>query len=148
MIKIENRFKKIVWTKHSEIKLKQYGLSKAKISSLIHKPERIEEGIVLGTTAMMRTNKVFNNNTFKKNLRLDLKVKTDSKKFTYANRNIKKAPGEIWVMYKDTTLRHGSGQAIRKIISCWRYPGVTKPGEQISIPADIKLYLETSKEFN
>jgi hypothetical protein len=141
MIKLENNFKKIVWTQHSEIKLKQYGLSKAKISSLIHKPERIEEGIVEGTTVMMKTNKVFTNNSFKKNLRLDLKVKTDSKKFTFANCNIKKAPGEIWVMYKDI-------KDLRKIISCWRYPGVTKPGEQVSIPADIKLYLETSYEFN
>jgi hypothetical protein len=127
MIKIETKFKKIFWTQHSEIKLKQYGLSKAKISSLIHKPERVEDGIVLGTTVMMKTNKVFNNSSFKKNLRLDLQVKTSPEKFTFANRNIKKAPGEVWVMYKDVTLRHGSGQEIRKIISCWRYPGVTKP---------------------
>ena len=73
---MENKFKKIVWTQHSEIKMRQYGLSKNKILNLIRKPERIEDGIVSGTVAMMRTNKVFNNASFKKSLRLDLKVKT------------------------------------------------------------------------
>lgn len=115
--------KKIIWTQHSEIKMRQYGLSKSKILNLLRKPERIEDGIVNGTTAMMRTNKVFNNSTYKKTLRLDLKVK-----------GIRKAPGEIWLMYKDIREQ-------RKIISCWRYPGVTKPGEQIPIPEDIKAYI-------
>ena len=135
-MKIEtSKFKKTVWTQHSEIKLKQYGLSKSKISSIIRKPERIEDGIVPGTIVMMRTNKVFNNTTFRKSLRLDLKVRTKFTPFKQKN-----APGEIWVMYKDA---RGS----RKIISCWRYPGVTKPGEQIPIPEDIKIYLQNLKEF-
>ncbi len=141
MIKIENKFKKIVWTQHSEIKLKQYGLSKSKVSNLIRKPERIEEGIVQGTTVMMKTNptSLKLRRTSLVNKKLDLK---------FNKWKPQKAPGEIWVMYKDVTLRHGSGQAIRKIISCWRYPGVTKPGEQIPIPEDIKLYLQNFKDFN
>ena len=36
----------------------------------------------------------------------------------------KKRPHEIWIMAKDEKLR-------RKIISAWRYPGVTKPGEPL-----------------
>ena len=52
----------------------------------------------------------------------------------------KKNPGEIWLMYKDVALRHGSGQ-VRKIISAWRYPGVSKPGEAIPIPEEIKQEL-------
>lgn len=43
----------------------------------------------------------------------------------------KKAPGEIWIMYKDN-------KEERKIISAWRYPGISKPGEEIPIPKDIK----------
>lgn len=35
-----------------------------------------------------------------------------------------KHPYEIWVMVQDTNTR-------RKIISAWRYPGVTKPGEPL-----------------
>lgn len=126
---MENKFKKIVWTQHSLIKMKQYGLSKIKILNLLHKPERTEDGIVVGTVAMMRTNSAKNFN----NKKLSLGFKKWAKP--------QKAPGEIWLMYKDIKDQ-------RKIISCWRYPGITKPGEQVLIPADIKLYLQTSKEFN
>ena len=48
----------------------------------------------------------------------------------------KKAPGEIWLMYKDT-------RDFRKIISAWRYPGVSKPGEEIPVPEDIKIFLKS-----
>lgn len=40
----------------------------------------------------------------------------------------KKHPHEIWVMVKDEKAR-------RKIISAWRYPGITYPGE--SLPEEI-----------
>jgi len=34
-------------------------------------------------------------------------------------------------MYKDKTDE-------RRIISAWRYPGITKPGDEVPIPEDIK----------
>lgn len=40
----------------------------------------------------------------------------------------KKHPYEIWVMVKDDKAR-------RKIISAWRYPGLTQPGE--ALPEEI-----------
>ncbi len=103
-------FRKTFWTEHSKIKMRQYGLSKQKLLNILSKPERREKGIAPGTMAAMRTNKIFG--------------------------KPKRAPGEIWIMYKDTHST-GSGQAIRKIISAWRYPGVSKPGETIPIPEDI-----------
>jgi len=65
----------------------------------------------------MRTNKIFFN----------------SKKITVqgAWSKPKKAPGEIWIMYKDK-------REERKIISAWRYPGISKPGEEIPVPDDIR----------
>lgn len=36
----------------------------------------------------------------------------------------KKHPYEVWVMIQETPKR-------RKIISAWRYPGVTKPGDPL-----------------
>ena len=36
----------------------------------------------------------------------------------------KKHPYELWVMIQDT-------KSHRKIISAWRYPGVTKPGDPL-----------------
>lgn len=104
-------FKKNIWTQHSLLKIKQYGLSKNKLLAILYKPERKELGIVPGTTAVMKTNKLF------------LNSKLNSWK--------KRVPGEIWIMYKDD-------KSERKIISCWRYPGISKPGEEIPIPEDIK----------
>jgi hypothetical protein len=101
--------------------MKQYGLSTSKLLGILHKPERIEQGFVQGTSAVMRTNKKFTNKTIPL-----IKGKWKPTK----------APGEIWLMYKDT-------KDFRKIISAWRYPGVTKPGEKIPIPEDIINYLES-----
>jgi hypothetical protein len=42
----------------------------------------------------------------------------------------KKHPYEVWIMYQ-------LGKDRIKIISAWRYPGVTKPGDRVPIPEDI-----------
>ena len=111
------KYKKLFWTEHSKVKMRQYGLSKQKLLNILYKPERKEQGIVPGTAAMMKTNKVF----FK------------TKQITVAGvwQKPRRAPGEIWLMYKDD-------KDFRKIISAWRYPGISKPGEEIPIPEDIK----------
>ena len=116
-------YKKLHWTEHSKIKMKQYGLSKQKLLGILYRPERKEQGIVPGTSAVMKTNKVF------------FKAKQIS--LSKAWQRPKKAPGEIWLMYKDV-------KDLRKIISAWRYPGISKPGEEIPIPEDIKRELLSS----
>lgn len=68
-------------------------------------------GIAPGTIAAMKTNKVY---SIRRSTNL-----------------AKKAPGEIWLMYQDLKDK-------KKIISAWRYPGVSKPGEAIPIPEDIR----------
>ena len=120
-------YRKTFWTEHSKIKMKQYGLSKQKLLGILYKPERKEQGIVPGTTAIMRTNKKFINKTIPL-------IKTGWQK-------PKAAPGEIWIMYKDVEKRE-EGQ-VRKIISAWRYPGISKPGETIPIPEDIMIFLKS-----
>jgi len=115
-------YKKLYWTEHSKIKMRQYSLSKQKILSILAKPERREKGIVEGTIAVMRTNKKFYN-----------KNKTLFKKSRWPR--LKKAPGEIWIMYEDVKIK---SIPTRKIISTWRYPGISKPKEAIPIPEDIK----------
>lgn len=79
---------------------------------------------MLGTTAVMRTNP----------------VKKTQGVFNGAGKKFskwkpKRAPGEIWLMYKD--IKIAQAQA-RKIISAWRYPGISKPGDPIPVPEDIK----------
>lgn len=117
---IKTVFKKFHWTEHSKIKMRQYGLSKQKILNILRKPERKEKAIVLGLIAVMKTNKKFTNKTI---------PLIKPKKWQPV-----KAPGEIWIMYKDD-------KEYRKIISAWRYPGVSKPGEEIPIPEDIRQEL-------
>lgn len=120
-------YKKLHWTEHSKIKMRQYGLSKTKLINLLYKPERKEKGIVPGTVAVMKTNKSYGGQTLIHQPALR-RWSGESKSY----KSIKKAPGEIWLMYKDIKDQ-------RKIISAWRYPGVTKSGDQIPIPEDIKI---------
>jgi len=103
-------YKKIYWTDHSKIKMRQYGLSKSKLLQLLYRPERTEEGIAVGTCAVMQAKK------------------------SYSKAKIKRSPGEIWLMYSDT-------KDVRKIISAWWYPGISKPGDTIPIPDDIRQEL-------
>ena len=114
------QFRKLHWTEHSKIKMKQYGLSKQKLLGILYRPERKEQGIAPGTQAVMKTNKVF--------------FKTKQISLSKAWQKPKKVPGEIWLMYKDV-------KDFRKIISAWRYPGISKPGEEIPIPEDIRQEL-------
>ena len=104
--------------------MRQYGLSKQKLLGILYRPERKEKGIVLGTTAVMKTNKVF--------------FKTKQVTLAGAWQKPRKAPGEIWLMYRDI-------KDFRKIISAWRYPGISKPGEEIPIPSDILRELMDDK---
>ncbi len=90
------------WTKHSQIKLRQYNLSESRIKRVIRHPQRIEKGIAPDTIACLQ--------------------KAGSKKHPY----------ELWVMY----VIEKRTKSI-KIISAWKYPGVTKPGDPLPIPPDI-----------
>lgn len=113
--------------------MRQYGLSKQKLLGILYKPERKEQGIVPGTMAVMKTNKKFGNKT----VPLFGDKKTGNPPKAEAFRRAR-APGEVWLMYKDTKL---DMVPTRKIISAWRYPGISKPGESIPIPEDIKVFL-------
>lgn len=117
-------YKKLFWTEHSKIKMRQYGLSKQKLLGILYKPERKEQGIVPGTIAVMKTNKTL--------------FKTKQITLEGAWQKPKKAPGEIWLMFRDVK---ADMVPIRRIISAWRYPGISKPGESIPIPEDIKREL-------
>jgi len=106
-------YRKIYWTEHAKIKMRQYGLSKSKLMNLMYRPQRKERGIVEGTMALMQPVK------------------------SYSSVAGKRPSGEIWLMYKDVKQE-------RKIISVWRYPGISKPGEMIPIPDDIAEFLKNN----
>lgn len=87
------------WTFHARSKMRQYGLSEARVRRVIHTPARIEEGIAPKTIAVMQ------------------KVKGPKKSY------------EIWVLIEERKKE-------RRIVSAWRYPGETKPGE--ALPDEIR----------
>ncbi len=50
----QSKERKIIWTEHAKIKLKQYRFSEKRVLRIFRKPDRVEEGIALGTIAAMQ----------------------------------------------------------------------------------------------
>jgi len=117
LVKKEDNF--FSWTKHSQYKLKEYNLSGKRIKRIIRHPDRIEEGIAPGTIAAMQ--------------------KSGSKKHPY----------EIWTMYvlekskiQNQRLSQKLARELKlqpkiRVISAWKYPGITKPGDPLPIPPEV-----------
>lgn len=89
----------LYWTAHSKAKMHFYRLSEARVKRVIHSPKRVEEGIAPKTIAMMQP----------------ASIKTKNNKQAWSQ--------EIWVMIQDEKRK---GVKRRKIISAWRYPGITR----------------------
>ncbi|MFA7208730.1 MAG: hypothetical protein WC120_00435 [Parcubacteria group bacterium] len=109
------------WTLHSIEKMKFYGLSEQKILGIIKRPQRKEEGIVKNTIAVMQP---------------------VSPKLDAGGKPVWKT--EIWAMYQIKKNKNRKNLSElqkllfrdqKKIISAWRYPGVSP--EHNPIPEDI-----------
>ena len=92
-----------------------YNITKSTILRILRRPDRTEEGIAEDTVGAM-------------------KIQKSSGK--------EKRESEIWIMYqakKISAKETKTGLPGKKItmISAWRYPGRTKPGDTIPIPDDI-----------
>lgn len=112
---------KYCWTNHVKDKMVYYGISESLIKRIVRFPKRKEEGVAPRTSAVMQP--------------------TSSKK------------QEVWVMYQPLHqtstgseaagfkgARYGvraSPQPKVRIISAWRYPGVSPVGKKIPIPDEI-----------
>lgn len=112
-----------LWTQHAAWKMKYYGLSKQKVSGVIRRPDRVEKGIAgNGTIAVMQA----------------VSPKSIDGKKVWKQ--------EIWTMYQqqktkdgqqltnnhiqEPSLRQGFGRHV-KIISAWRYPGISPKNNPI-----------------
>lgn len=104
---------KIAWTNHIKEKMKYYRFSENRVLSILRKPGRKEEGIAPGTIAVMQST------------------------------GTKKHPTEAWLMYQTVfgSFR-GNRQKKIKMISAWRYPGITPVGERPILPEDTALELK------
>jgi len=100
--------KNFSWTSHVKRKMLQYRLSEQKIKTVLKNPSRKEEGIAPNTSAIMKRN------------------------------DTPKRKEEMWVMYQKRTEKQGNRETKKlRIISTWRYPGVSPKGKEIPIPEDI-----------
>ncbi len=105
---------KYCWTEHVYGKMIQYGISEQTVRRIVRNPERIEEGIAPNTIAVMQTR---------------------GKKQKY----------ELWCMYQivrktkkhENTENTGNKSNQIKIITTWRYPGVSPKRAHIPIPEEI-----------
>ncbi len=110
----------MLYTQHAEYKMREYKVSRQRVSSVVRRPDRLETGIAPKTVAAMQI--------------------TGSKKH----------PHELWVMYqRNIKYQNGKsntekekmqsvasiGVGVMRIISVWRYPG--KSPERDPIPAHI-----------
>jgi hypothetical protein len=113
LLSLHNEKEKIAWTNHVKEKMKYYRLSEKRVLNILRRPGRKEEGIADGTIAAMQPT------------------------------GTKKNPTEVWMMYQavSKTIR---GQKFKKlkIISAWRYPGITPLGERPILPDDTALELK------
>ncbi len=126
--KLSNKTDKYQWTQHALMKLKYYGLSQQRITRVIKSPQRIEEGIVENTIAVMQPPSM---------------NKKDGKKAWTS---------EIWAMYQlkgvSRAKQENKGNLLNKqkqfkIISVWRYPGVSPKRDPI--PQEILEELTSFK---
>jgi hypothetical protein len=114
--KIPKNTRYLVWTKHIAGKMMFYGLSAAKIKSVLSRHDRAEPGIAPDTTAVMK--------------------KSGSVKHPY----------EIWAMYQDKVVTQDGIKTLRRVvITAWRYPGVSKPREQVPFPEGLLGELEAEE---
>jgi hypothetical protein len=98
------------WTQHSLAKLRQYRLSASRIKRVLRHPDRLEVGIAANTIAAMQ--------------------KAGSARHPY----------EIWVMYaqKKQNSKHKFQKPAKiRIISVWRYPGISPVHEPPPIPQEV-----------
>ncbi|HLN18568.1 MAG TPA: hypothetical protein VK255_00165 [Patescibacteria group bacterium] len=117
------------WTEHAKFKMQFYGLSPQRVLGIISRPARKEEGIVKNTIAVMKpiNPKIINNKSIWKQevwVMYILKIKNKKSNLKITNQNSKYKKNKD--IFTDKQI---------KIISAWRYPGVSP--EKNPIPEEI-----------
>ena len=142
--------KKLLWTVHAREKMAYYRLSEQRVRSVLHSPKRIEEGVAPKTVAMMapvsthaaRAREARGGLAFRGSFspsplkgRKGIALRRDAWEGFMTDRVTWSQ--EIWVMVQDVPTG-------RKIISAWRYPGVSKVRGEIPgiMNSEYQSYLE------
>lgn len=119
------------FTAHAQHKMRQYGLSVQKVRGVIRSPKRRQEGIAPRTIAVMQpiSPKIVNGKeTWKQEVWVMFQERTTS---------LSEQPG--WTVSLPSGLGGFQSKSIR-IISAWRYPGMSSKHQPI--PAEILREIE------
>lgn len=122
---------KYYWTEHVKFKMQYYSLSAQKVLGVIRSPKRKEEGIVKNTIAVMQpiNPKIVNNKIiWKQEVWIMYQLRQGGAIF----KSQKTKPKQIQNSKFKT---HNSANQQIRIISAWRYPGVSP--EKNPIPEEI-----------
>ena len=127
---------KYYWTRHSIGKMMQYGLSAQRVTRVIRAPERIVEGVAKNTIAVMQPSSTRKGENGKKIWNQEIwamyqiNSKSGKKKMVTENKLLKQGVGNEISLEK-----FGIITSQIKIISAWRYPGVSPKGD--NLPEEI-----------
>ena len=111
------------WTEHAKFKMKFYGLSPQRVLRVIRAPQRVEEGIVASTIAVMQP----------ASTRMKDGKKTWSQEIwaMYQSRRGGKISNKISIQKSQIYKLKTINQEPIKIISAWRYPGISPKNNPI-----------------
>ena len=125
------------FTEHSRYKMQQYNLSEQRVTRIIRAPKRTEEGIAHKTIAVMQPGTVKRDakgkETWTQEIWVMFVVKKNQEKGDVENRN------------SQFTIHNSANHQIR-IVSAWRYPGMSP--KRNPIPEEILRELETGETFD
>jgi len=125
------------WTQHSLFKLKQHGLSQSRVKRVIRHPDRIEEGIVESTIAVMQKTGNSKNKTEiwamyqLKSGKFKVKSEKEEKNAKIRNNNLSPAQKFRLERQQEYASRLKTNNKQIRIISAWRYPGETSKNDPI-----------------
>jgi hypothetical protein len=126
------------WTQHAKAKMAYYKLSENRIRRVIKSPLRVEEGIAPDTIAYMQPVSYKTKNGQKTwSQELWVMVAMNNKQQTTNDQRQKKEKTDLLPI----GIRPPAVKAKLRVISAWRYPGMTKP--QAALP---KAILEEIRE--
>ncbi len=128
---------KYQWTRHSLYKMRQYGLSPQRVTRVIRNPERTEEGIVPKTIVVMQPASVKYKN-FKKTWSQEIWVMYQLRRAGNPKSEILNPKQISKSKFQNLQTPHPAlsplgrgGKGKIKIISAWRYPGISPKNNPI-----------------
>ena len=140
--------KTLLWTSHAKAKMHFYKLSEGRVRRVLQTPRRVEEGVAPDTIALMQPTSF---RTVRKEVVPASGLRSRSGSFGGAGKaGTRVSSGdsrmfkevwsqEIWVMVQDD-------ERGRKVISAWRYPGMSKVRSGAALQVARKEYDEFIKE--